>query len=315
MRFNHFLRLAAVLILVAVSPLSAQQPISSPPPFPGAALDSAAAEERGDPGPGQQVRAYSTAAPIEEVFRYYRSQLSATPTPENPIDPSNLRTGSSTPAFYELSFHESLPAQQATALKSKRKPYDNGKWIQNASFDWAIREGTNKFTSHSVQLEDRSFDNGNYAPKTVIFVQRESGGMLGEPDEADRDEQREQRRKARKQQAPVAPPSPQELGAALYPGAVFNADATSSFAASGIKSYIYLSTDLPDKVAAFYTTNLSKQTSKDSEGRYMFPLKGKLPLPDWGIEILPNRVFDQKFKTVITFASWTPFNSGQEAEE
>ena len=314
MKFNDFLRLAAVLILVAVSPLSAQR-LAPPPPFPGAAPDSAAAEELGDPGQGQEIRAYSTTASIEEVFRYYKSQLSATPTPDNPVDPSNLRNGSSTPAFFDLSFYDSLPAQQATAMKSKRKPYDNGKWIQNASFNWAIKEGTNKFTSHSIQLEDRSFDEEGYAPKTVIVVQRESGGISGEPDEADSDEPREQRSKARGQQAPVAPPSAQELGAPLYPGAVFNAEATSSFAASGIKSYIYLSTDQPDKVASFYSSSLGIQPTKDSDGRYMIPLKGKLPLPDWGIEILPNRVFDQKFKTVITFASWTPFNSGQDEGE
>jgi hypothetical protein len=285
--------------------------------FPGAAPDTAARQEWGDPGPGQEVKLYSTSAPIEDVFRFYRSQLAATQSQGGMADPRRLRAGEATPAVFDVGFHESLPDNQAAALRSRRKPYDNGQWIANAAITWVVKGSGSEVSSHTVQIEDRSFDNDRYAQKTLIVIQREggsippeesgAGGSSGSRGETSRDALREERRSARRQQAAVAPPAAQELGAPLYPGAVFDGNASASLAQPGAKVFIYFSTEVPDTVVAFYRSRLGVQTTRDSDGRHMIPLRGGLPLPDWGIEIMPNLLFDKKYKTVITFASWTVF--------
>jgi hypothetical protein len=64
--------------------------------------------------------------------------------------------------------------------------------------------------------------------------------------------------------------------------------------------YLFLTTDPPSKVVAFYEQKLRIKAEEVVKGNYMIPLKGEMPVPEEGISIQPNTMFGGKAKTVIT---------------
>lgn len=101
------------------------------------------------------------------------------------------------------------------------------------------------------------------------------------------------------------PPTAKDLGAPLYPGAKFDADASAGMSAGNdYAMYLYLTTDPPSKVAAFYEQQLKVKAGVQGD-KYMIPLKGKLPIPEEGISIEPNTMFGGSAKTVITIRKMT----------
>lgn len=127
--------------------------------------------------------------------------------------------------------------------------------------------------------------------------------VFGQTD--DRTARRETRRQAVEEKAKemANPPGEAQLGAPIYPGAVYDARNSAGMSLSGQTMYLFLTIDPPEKVAEFYGKKLGIQASSYAPGKYMIPLKGNLPLPEKGISIDPNKLFDQKYKTVITFFS------------
>ena len=100
-------------------------------------------------------------------------------------------------------------------------------------------------------------------------------------------------------------PTEAQLGAPLYPGAFYDVRNSAGMSMSGSTTCLFLTADPPAKVVEFYAGKLKKQPSEYVKGSFMVVLKGKLPMPEKGFTIQPNKPggFDPKYKTIITFMS------------
>jgi len=152
------------------------------------------------------------------------------------------------------------------------------------------------------------YEGNKYKTNTEIQIQvttRKSEIAMQEEAEEKMDKQAEELSRSLKSK----PPTEKDLGAPIYPGAQFNADASAGMSLDNdYKMYIYLTTDPPSKVVAFYEQNLKRKAEEPTKGHFLIPLKGKMPMPDEGISIEPNTMFGGSAKTVITIQKMTGKN-------
>lgn len=98
-----------------------------------------------------------------------------------------------------------------------------------------------------------------------------------------------------------AAPSASEIGAPIYPGAVFDTELSAGMSeGNDYKYYVFLTNDSPEAVASFYEQKLGKKPQKLGNS-YMFALKGNLPIPDDGLVVEPNPMPNKTHKTTFTF--------------
>jgi hypothetical protein len=285
----------------------AQSAGKTPPVFPGSAQDEQEAAQFRDEGAAQDVKAYATKASIEEVFRYYRSQLGGKLQGENAVpDPRGMAPGATSEAQYFVTYYDAPVGARKRLLSANRKPDADGQWIRSAGFSWIVKTSPQTVTSYSIQIEDRSLsqDSKSYSPKTVIAIQQQTVNLPGSSSRAAAAAGGPVSPTRKAGAAAAKPPAESELGAPIYPGSFFDAQTTAALAKGARVQGVFLTTDPPAKVAEFYRAKLAIQPVRDDDEHYMVVLKGTMPLPEKGIEIQVNRLFDQKYRTVITFACW-----------
>jgi len=261
------------------------------------------------------LQIYNVDASPEDVFSFYLKKIGGREGSLD-MDPKGLKPGTSSQVWYEVEYYED---QELTdyyieqdemhhgkwmkqKLTENRKPHKPGKWITEAKFNWYYKERNNDLTEFYIIIHDESFDlyEGNkYKTNTEIQIQvttRKSEIAMQEEAEEKMDKQAEELSRSLKSK----PPTEKDLGAPIYPGAQFNADASAGMSLDNdYKMYIYLTTDPPSKVVNFYEQKL-KRKAEEMKGRFLIPLKGKMPVPDEGISIEPNTMFGGNAKTVIT---------------
>ena len=98
-----------------------------------------------------------------------------------------------------------------------------------------------------------------------------------------------------------AAPSESEIGAPVYPGAVYNTELSAGMSeGNDYKYFVFHTNDSPETVVRFYEQKLGKKPQKLGNS-YMFALKGNLPLPDDGLVVEPNQMPNVTHKTTFTF--------------
>ena len=308
-------------LLICVSSLSrlaAQVPKSEKeiPIFPGAVRDmnkeaelkSQQSEVINPSLRSAVLKVYKTGASPEEVIRFYLQKIPAKQGGAD-IDPRGLKPGAVSQASYDISYYtnehfEDYEGHPGTwkkqTLTKNRKPYASGKWLTGGYFSWYKKESNDDLTTFYINIDDESFDvYPKYTTTTSIRISVETD----KSDQAMREEadaQMDQKMEERAEFLKGKPPTARDLGAPLYPGAKFDADASAGMSTGeDYAYYIFLTTDPPSKVVAFYEGQLKVKAGAYGD-RYMIPLKGKLPLPYEGIAIEPNTMFGGNAKTVIT---------------
>jgi len=261
------------------------------------------------------LQIYDVDASPEDVFYFYLQKIGGKEGSSD-IDPMELEPGTVSQVWYEVEYYED---QELTdyyiekdvmhpgkwmkqKLIENRKPHKPGKWITEAKFNWYYKERNNDLTEFYLIIHDESFDlsEGNkYKTNTEIQIQvttRKSEIAMQEEAEEEMDKRAEELSHSLKSK----PPTEKDLGAPIYPGAQFNADASAGMSLDNdYKMYIYLTTDPPSKVVNFYELKLKKK-AEEMKGHFLIPLKGKMPVPEEGISIEPNTMFGGNAKTVIT---------------
>jgi hypothetical protein len=209
-------------------------------------------------------------------------------------------------------------------LKANRKKID-GSWLKGCSFAWGFLDNEGKPHELEVALTDETFGiyqgreslpNGklaigkkDYRPLTAIRVCLEIRKSEANMDEEE-DAQMDADVAARKAQLAASPPTAKDLGVPLYPGAVFNLDATAGMSmGEGMQTFIYLSNDPPVKLVAFYEKATGKKSEK-IEGAIRIVLKGKGLMPDHFLSIEPNTMFGGSAKTALSI--WRMSSSDEE---
>ena len=313
-----------LISVCGVSFLAAQVPKSEKeiPVFPGAVRDmnkesSLKSEMGGEMSPNMRsgvLKVYMTDASAEEVFKFYLQKISAKEGGLE-IDPRGLERGAVSQAVYEISYYKDENfedyegyhgAWKKQSLMKNRKPYTSGKWIIGGWINWYKKESNDDLTTFYINIDDESFDDFAKKYKTATSIRisvgtEKSEQAMREETEAQMDQKVEERSKSLKSK----PPTAKDLGAPLYPGATFDAASSAGMSAGNdFAIYIYLTTDPPSKVVAFYEQQL-KIKAGEQGGRYMIPLKGKLPVPEEGIVIEPNTMFGGSAKTVISIQKIT----------
>jgi hypothetical protein len=174
------------------------------------------------------------------------------------------------------------------------------------NFIWFGRDRADVVTGFSVEIEDRSVseDTRQYAAKTLIAIQTHAFDVSAGARRRNATERHERSEVdlERRMGEMAEPPSADLVGAPPYPGAFYDVRNSAGMSLSDTTVYLFLTTDLPAKVAGFYAAKLGKPVpAPDADGRYIFVLKPGLPLPAKSIMVEPNRVLDPKYKTVISF--------------
>lgn len=319
--------LAMIFLLDSRHVFSAQIPKSESeiPTFTGATRDVQTEKERKDQMGWEYdqslrsaiLKLYITTAAPEEVFSFYLQALGGKAGSYDG-DPMEIAPGHTTPVYYELECYDERDFDDAMydsdfgeskhlgkwrkdTLTQNRKPYKAGQWIKSARFEWGKKEANSDWTMFYLIIFDSSFDvvPNQYKPTTEIEIQVNTS----KSEEAMRDEMDEEMDSETEQMArslASKPPTEKDLGAPIYPGAKFDAESSAGMSAGNdYAMYIFLTTDPPSKVAAFYEQQLKKKVTGQDD-RYMIPLKGNLPIPEEGISIEPNTMFGGSAKTVIT---------------
>lgn len=325
MRNRRLWLISSLLLLFSFSVLAAGPPRSEKeiPVYPGAVRDQAAEKEllsqRSGYDPEIQktwrsytVRVYTVKTIIDEVCKFYINKLGAKPG-SRLEDPSSLKPGMVYSPWYELGFYwpeifedqyegDTLfyDGKWVKSAFAKRPQWKKGAWLCSAWFEWNIALNNGDLAQYSVLLDDVGYD----SRKKVDFMSTririeilvtKSEAALEEEEDAAMDEAIA----AKARQLAKNPPTAQTLGVPIYPGAVFNPEISAGMSLNDYQYYVYLSNDPPAKVVAFYEQRLGKKASS-FDGGYLFALKGKLPVPDEGLTIEPNKFFDGPAKTVIT---------------
>ena len=262
------------------------------------------------------LKVYKIGASAEDVFNFYLQKIGGKEGMMD-MDPMGIKLGTVSQVWYEVEYYKDEEftdyyiehdiMHHGTWMKQKltenRKPHKPGKWIVEAKFNWYKKENNNDLTTFYVIIHDESFDlfeGKKYKTSTEIQIQvttSKSEQAMREESEEKMEEQTTELSKTLKNK----PPTEKELGVPVYPGATFDADATAGMSAGNDYAiYLFLTTDLPSKVVAFYEQKLKIKGVETVKGHYMIPLKGKLPLPEEGISIEPNTMFGGNAKTVIS---------------
>jgi hypothetical protein len=270
-----------------------------------------------DPGLRSAVlNVYKVKASSEDIFNFYLQKIGGKGGMTD-MDPSQMEPGSVSPVMYEIEYYkdeeftdypiENDVMHHGTLMKQKlvenRKPHKPGKWIIEARFNWYHMKSNNDLNTFYVIIHDESFDIAEpekYKTSTEIQFQVttvKSELAMREENEEKMESQTAELSKSLKNK----PPTEKELGVPAYPGATFDAENSAGMSAGNdYAMYLYLTTDPPSKVVAFYEQQLKKKAAEPVKGHYMIPLKGELPLPEEGISIEPNTMYGGKAKTVIT---------------
>ncbi len=319
----------AIAIIISSRILFAQQVPKAEkeiPIFPGAERDLKAESEMKEQNPNLSGvnKVYKTEASVEEVFAFYLKAIGGKEGESNE-DPWGLQPGAVSKVWYELTFWKdqdfkdivydtSLSGQWMKLkqnLEKNRKPYKPGMWIRFAHFYWAKKESNIVVTAFRVGFEDTTFLWGidesaptdNRKTTTRIEIEAITEKSREAAEEEMREEREEEMDRAVEELAKSLknnPPTEKDLGVPIYPGAKFDADSTAGMSAGNdYMMYVYLSDDPPSKVEAFYEQQLKIKPFSAGENHYMFPLKGKLPIPEEGLSVEPNTMFGGSAKTVI----------------
>jgi len=315
------------------------------PIYPGAVRDDAAlAAERdemsgaGESSPAaelsREVVYYRSTAAAEDIFAWYRQKLDAKPQDSVALPP--LKPGAAIPAGYDTTpygdqdFRDGRDpvsgkktfdgAWVREQLKARRKPVA-GEWLSQCSFSWGHVDKQGRGYQFVLSAQDETFfayqgmGTGPGAEAAIgkkeyrqsvsirveLVVSKSEAELQDEGDAAD-----EAVIEARKAEFTAAPPGAKELGVPLYPGAVFNADASAGMSMDEDSvAYIFLSTDAPAKIAAFY----EKATGKKAEAMgaaFRIVLKGSGLMPEHFLSIEPNTMFGGKARTVLSVFKIAP---------
>lgn len=170
--------LATAAALVATG-LQAQTPerFEQIPVIPGSRHDAKAESLLAAANSAPRTRVYRIEASIEEVFKWYRYQLSA--NSGDPVDSPTVRVVGLTPVTYHVNFYTwedvcadstssptadpgSTPAcrewrrgkDKRRAIGLSRLPWDTGQWIENATFTWFCRDPDGSLRRMRVEILD-----------------------------------------------------------------------------------------------------------------------------------------------------------------
>jgi hypothetical protein len=169
-----------VVATLSAGALSAQTPerFEQIPVIPGSRHDKKGEALLAPASESQQVHLYRIAASIEEVFKWYRFQLSG--NSGEPLDSPTVRVTGLTPVTYSVTFYtfgdqcadstadaaggEVSPAPECRAWrrgKDKRRalglsrlPWDTGQWIEAATFSWFCRDPDGSLRRMRVEIRD-----------------------------------------------------------------------------------------------------------------------------------------------------------------
>lgn len=306
-----------LLLISSQSILIAQVPKSEKeiPIYSGAKRDAnreAELENLGNDG----RKVYRVGVSTEDVFNFYLQKIGGKDGMMD-IDPMGIKPGAVSQVWYTVEYYkdeeftdyfiERDVMHPGKWMKQKlienRKPHKPGKWIVHTFFNWYKMENNNDLTEFYVIIHDESFGEQTekkYKTSTEIQIL----ASTGKSEQALREENEEEMEKQTSelsQSLKNKPPTEKELGAPIYPGSKFDADATAGMSAGNdYRMYIYLTIDLPSKVVAFYEQKLKKKAEEPAKGHFLIALKGKMPMPDEGISIQPNTMFGGDAKTVIS---------------
>lgn len=307
-----------------VSLLVAQVPKSEKdiPIFPGATRDmNQESVKKGQMGwemnqnlSSATLKLYKTGSPLEEVFNFYLQKIGGK-AGSTDFDPRTLAAGAVSPIWYELQYYtnedfEDYEGHSGTLIKQtltkNRKPHAAGKWLKEVQFNWYKKETNNDGTTFYVIIFDETFDAEPPKFKTATSIEMQITTERSEQAmRAMGEEQMERKTEERTKSLQGKPPTAKDLGAPLYPGALFDADASAGMSlGDDYAYYIFLTTDPPSKVVAFYEQQLKIKAGVNGD-KYMIPLKGKLPVPEEGIAVEPNTMFGGNAKTVISIQKRT----------
>jgi len=103
--------------------------------------------------------------------------------------------------------------------------------------------------------------------------------------------------------APLPQPTEAQLGAPVYPGAIYQAQISGGMSQGESYYWVFVTADPASKVAAFYKTKTGVAHT-EMEGMYMFVFKkGANPyMPDHGLVIEPNKQLTAgPPRTAVTF--------------
>lgn len=262
------------------------------------------------------IKAYTVKASPEDVLRFYIKQLAAKEETNREVDPFALKPGTASYVGYTVGFHEEsffedkfdadnnliISGKQMKALLAKnRKPYKPDQWVSHGFFGWEKKDANGDLTLIWISLDDSSFSDGyKYNTKTEFAVSSTTY-MNKEQAQEIEDNKSDEVIKKKTKELEAKQPTGKDLDVPLYPGAKFNADATAGMSAENSENYyVYMSTDSPEKVKAFYEKKLKKKAMDGGNSMYMIALKGELPIPEEGLSIQPNTMFGGSAKTVIT---------------
>ncbi len=262
------------------------------------------------------LKVYKVSASAEDIFNFYLQKIGGKEGMMD-IDPMGIKPGTVSQVSYEIEYYKDEEftdyniehdiMHPGTWMKQKlmenRKPHKPGKWITEARFNWYKKESNNDLTTFYVIIHDESFGEQTekkYKTSTEIQIQvttSKSEQAMREENEEEMEKQTSELSKSLKGK----PPTEKELGVPVYPGATFDAENSAGMSAGNdYAMYLFLTTDPPSKVVAFYEQQLKIKAVEAVKGYYMIPLKGEMPLPEEGISIEPNTMFGGKAKTVIS---------------
>lgn len=177
---THFhMRILATAAALLSGGLHAQTPerFEQIPVIPGSRHDVKAESLLAAANGAPQTRVYRIEASIEEVFKWYRYQLSA--NSGEPLDSPTVRVVGLTPVTYDITFYTyedvcadstsspvadpgAAPAcrewrrgkDKRRALGLSRLPWDTGQWIENATFTWFCRDPDGSLRRMRVEIHD-----------------------------------------------------------------------------------------------------------------------------------------------------------------
>lgn len=265
----------------------------------------------------QTVKGYAINAAIEEVLLFYVQKLGAKEGMPQTDYRAVLKPGQVSPVWFEKEYYEQsdftdqkeydtliYPGKWVLATLQSNRRAENGKWVKVVHFGWCKKETNEGFTQFSVFLDDAGFDfeTRKYRVKTTIMITSQTFKSEAAM-EAEVDQEIDKKTEAKKKQLLSKPPTEQTLGVPIYPGALFNAEASAGMSLDDSQViYIFFSNDPPAKVVGFYEARLNKKATVTDKDSYLIPLKGKMSVPDEGIAIQPNLFFGGTALTVISIA-------------
>lgn len=321
---GHWFRLSFILLLLSLPLLIGAAPLNEKdiPVYPGAVRDQAAEEElrrdyeefNYDHWELKSIRVYKVKALIDDVCRYYIDQLKAKPG-QLVHDPYDLSPGEVDGPWYDVGFwHETIFETQyeydtllndgewVKAAFAKRPQWEKGSWLCTASFEWNAGLPNGDVARYFVLLEDEGFDSRKKVDyrSTRIRIEVQVSPSL-EAIEEEEDWLMDQAFAAKAEQFRKNPPTEKLLGVPLYPGAVFSPELSAGMSLSEeYHIYVYFSNDPLDQIVDFYRKRLGKEPHSSGDLGYMFALKGSLPIPEEGLAIQPNMLFDVPFQSMIS---------------